>query len=1145
MSTRHYACVLAILLLFCGASAEAQFVFALPASNGQTSTAAAFTSTPFTPSGTFLANPAANIALETAIGSKFYIISNSASNTVIAVDNTFSSVRPLASLGQPATAAIITPDGRKLFVVAGGVFGFDTSSDTALFGGASSVSGAIDLAATLDGARILVLTNTSSGSGTLFAIDPNTGQSLGSVNLASFATGVSVAPNGLAYVSLQSAVAEIDPRSLTVRTQIQVSGRPGKLVYTADGKTGLAVNLTPFTGAAVFGFDLVNRNVSLSIPLSSFGNASTFDKVLPITNNRALVLSAQSQTLFDVTFSPLSVTTFAPSGVGGAATATISNDLATSNHPITQFVYYSSGTTLSRYDLSATLPSGQATLPAPEGALSFAAAAITGTPATILTYGDNQSVAASATSAPLVVRVVDALGRPLSNVPVTFSTTSGALLQTTSATTTADGFAQTAVTAPAVTGPVSVSVLAGGIATSFTVNVGTTSGGGGGGTGGLTIIAGQGQLVPDNSFTSFFGSSLTVQLKDAVGNPIPSSPITFTVTQGIGGLFGGNPTVVFTDANGIAKVDYQSGVAPVVPGYSTGVVTATSTSGSTVTFYITTVSNAVGATIQLTKPAPGTTLQGQAGTTLPGAVQAQVLSTSGGGIPFVSLGFINSPDDHTINPAAACAGPPLSDTSGIINCDLVPGGKVGTFQLFAFVGNADFKTFPSPITLTVTPGPPGVVTILQGNNQSGTPGTRLPVALLIQVTDAFGNILPGAPVTWKAVTPGVTISNIIATTDSNGKASVIATLGNSAGQQQVTATVGGITQTFTLTVNIPVAGIQLVSGNGQTAVTNAAFGAPLVVKVVNGANPPAPVQGATVTFSVTGSATLNPTSTTTDANGIASTAVQAGPNPGPITVTATSQGFSTVFNLTSRLPGPTGVSFLNGASFQPGIAPGVIATITGTGIATGVQGLVTADRVVGPLQNTLAGVSVTFNGINAPIYSVSNINGMEQVTVQVPFEIAPGTATVVINAAGGGTATINNVTIQSLSPGVFQLPGPGNFAVLVRPDGSFVSQDNPIRRGEVIRLYATGLGQVGPTPTSTNRVGVANQDVLASIVVGLNNQGVVFISARTLPGVVGVYEVAFQVPIDTATGPSQPIGLIVTDSAGNTFTAAGTFAPIQ
>src|SRR5205814_1264262 len=150
----------------------------------------------------------------------------------------------------------------------------------------------------------------------------------------------------------------------------------------------------------------------------------------------------------------------------------------------------------------------------------------------------------------------------------------------------------------------------------------------------------------------------------------------------------------------------------------------------------------------------------------------------------------------------------------------------------------------------------------------------------------------------------------------------------------------------------------------------------------------------------------------------------------------TSNGFTTTFSLTSRLPGPTNVNFLNGASFQPGIAPGVIATITGTGIAPGVVGLVTPGSIVGPLPTVLAGVSVIFNGTAAPIFSVSNISGLEQVTVQVPFEAGPGPVQVTINSAGGGSANFT-VTLQTLSPGVFQIPGLGSFAVLVRPDGSF------------------------------------------------------------------------------------------------------------
>lgn len=1146
MSTRHSAGVLAFVLLFSAVSAQAQYVFALPGSNGLTSTASVATANPFTPAGNFFATATASIALQTPAGNKFYVISNSGTNTVIAVDNAFASPRSIGSLGQQASAAIITPDGRKLFVVAGALFGFDTATDTPLFGGVSSAAGAVDLAASLDGSRILVLANTSAGS-TLFAVDPGTGQSLGSVSLPAFASAVSVAPNGLAYVSLQGGIAEVDPRTLSIRTQIPVTGRPGKLAYTGDGKIGVAVNQTPFTGTAVFGFDLINRLATISVPLASFGNISSVDKIFPLTTNRALVLSAQSQTLYDVTLSPPSANVFSPTGIGGAVAAVVSNDVPTPTHSITQFVYYTTAGTLYRYDLSTNTPSGTVSLAAPEGALSFVTGANTGAPASILTFGDNQAVAPSATSLPLVIRALDAQGKPLSNVPVTFSTTAtGAVLQTVSTNTTSDGYALTSVTAPATAGAIAISAVAAGASTSFTVNVGGTSGGGGGGGGsaaGLTIIAGQGQLLPDQSFTSFTGSSLIVQLKDAAGNPVSSSPITFTVTQGIGGLFGGSPTVVFTDANGQAKVDYQSGLAPVFPGFSQGIVVATDTAGDSVTFYLTTVSSLPGtggATSVLLAPNPGDILQGQAGQTIKGAFKVQVVANgSGQPIPNVTLNMTN-PLDASAAPAANCAGIPLSDNSGTVSCDLVLGGKVGTFQITPVVGY--FQTL-RPFNVTVTPGPPGVVQIIQGNNQSGKPGDRLPVALVIQVSDAFGNILPGVQVAWKAATSGVTISNIVAVTDANGRASVSATLGSIAGQQQVTATVAGITATFNLTVNIPVTGIQKVSGDAQTAIVNTAFGAPLVVRVVNAQGNP--VQGIAVTFQVTGgSATVANPATTSGSDGTASTTVQAGPNAGVITVVATSNGFTTTFSLSSRLPGPTNVAFLNGASFQPGIAPGVIATITGTGIAPGVQGLVTPGSIVGPLPIVLAGVSVSFNGTLAPIYSVSNVNGLEQVTVQVPFEAGTGTIPVTINSAGGGNATVN-VTLQSLSPGVFQIPGLGNFAVLVRPDGAFVTQDNPIRRGEVIRMYVTGLGQVGPTPTSTNRGGVPNQDVLASIVVGVNNQGIPLIAARTVPGLVGVYEVSFQVPANTATGPSQPLGLIVSDANGNTFTAPGTFAPIQ
>jgi hypothetical protein len=87
--------------------------------------------------------------------------------------------------------------------------------------------------------------------------------------------------------------------------------------------------------------------------------------------------------------------------------------------------------------------------------------------------------------------------------------------------------------------------------------------------------------------------------------------------------------------------------------------------------------------------------------------------------------------------------------------------------------------------------------------------------------------------------------------------------------------------------------IQIVSGNGQVQLVGQALASPLVVKVVNSSGNP--VQGATVTFSVaSGSATLSPTSATTDATGQAKTTVTLGSSPGNVQINASVGGTSLV-----------------------------------------------------------------------------------------------------------------------------------------------------------------------------------------------------------------------------------------------------------
>src|SRR5262249_44545042 len=152
-----------------------------------------------------------------------------------------------------------------------------------------------------------------------------------------------------------------------------------------------------------------------------------------------------------------------------------------------------------------------------------------------------------------------------------------------------------------------------------------------------------------------------------------------------------------------------------------------------------------------------------------------------------------------------------------------------------------------------------------------------------------------------------------------------------------------------------------VSGGNQSMVVGTQFPAPLIVKVVDPQGNA--VSGASVTFTISsGSASVGTPSATTDATGQASTTVTAGSTPGTIVIVAAAGSFSVSFTLSSHLPGPQNIVFVNGASFKlqhgcqmPGcVAPGEVVTVQGSGFATGVQGVVSGLNILGPLPTTLA-----------------------------------------------------------------------------------------------------------------------------------------------------------------------------------------------
>jgi uncharacterized protein (TIGR03437 family) len=479
----------------------------------------------------------------------------------------------------------------------------------------------------------------------------------------------------------------------------------------------------------------------------------------------------------------------------------------------------------------------------------------------------------------------------------------------------------------------------------------------------------------------------------------------------------------------------------------------------------------------------------------------------------------------------------LTNDQGIATCDLMITGRVGTTRMLLDIGGGVVSQ--RTILLQALPGDPGRLRSINGDNQAGDANAHLLAALTVVLDDGGGNILPAQTINWSVVSGSATLANQSTVTNSQGQATNTVRLGTIPGPIQIRATAVGGTQpsvTFNARLNVTLASLVKISGDTQTAFTNANFTQPIVVEVRDTRS--TAVSGQTVNFAVTGgSATLTANQVTTDSSGRALTQVRAGANAGPITITATVQGVAPVtFTLTAQLPGPVinALDVFNAASGERGaLVPGGVYILVGQGIAPDLRGCVEAAAVIGPWPTRLNGVEVQFGSTLAPILNVCNINNRQSVTFQVPVDLAPGGTVSAVIRVGTGSSTVNGIQVIDLQPGIFETTDLQNrtYAVAIRPNGSYVTPENPARYGEVIRIFITGAGPTTPV-FATGTTGVPNQNIVAGVIVGLNDSGVRLVSATYLEGMIGVYEVAFEIPQGTATGPTRPLGVLLVRSNG-------------
>jgi adhesin/invasin len=753
-----------------------------------------------------------------------------------------------------------------------------------------------------------------------------------------------------------------------------------------------------------------------------------------------------------------------------------------------------------------------------------------GTASSILATGGTpqSAIIQTAYGAPLQAAVADSLGNPLSGVPVVFtapaSGPSGLFGGQSTVTINTDGSGHAAVTltANSIAGTFAVTASSSAITGSALFNL-------------TNLPAGASSLSFVQQPTNVTSGQpifppVTVQVRDGSRNlmQVGGIPIVLSLSNGTGPLLGS--VVQLTNESGLATFGDLS-IGPV------GIKTLRAASGQQAPADSQPFEITAGAAASVAafsgSPQSTTVLQ-----PFRSELSAQVTDALGNPVSGVSVTF-TLPSGSGPNGTFGGATTVQTNANGIAPAPtLTANGTPGNFVVTA---TATGVSSPAVFTLTNLPqqsspivATPSTLAFGSGINQPAPPGQT------VQITAVAG-------VGWTASPSASWLSALPASGAGNGQITVSVNPaglapGTYTGSVGVTGSTGGstlvlVTYTITQAPALVITPPTLVFTTTSSTITPAAqtlqatstsrlisYSVSAQVSTPSGGNwlQVTPSQGqtaGTVTVSVnpaglsqgiySGSVLFKPVDTT--ANSVAA----------PVTlIVGCQQGGCTVE--------PNIISVVNGASFQPGSAPGEIMTIFGTNLSDAVY-----QAPSYPLPNTLGPTSVSVNGIPAPLFYAS--------PTQIDFQMPSGLPT------GGVSVAVNNGTLARqyelkasephisplvpVAPGLFETAG--NRAAALNGDLTPNSPATPIPAGGYVILYITGQGSVTPpvadgTAAPASPLSIINAPV--EVTIGGMSAQVAF--QGLAPGFAGLGQLNVIVPSGLTAG-DQPVFIAIHGSPSN------------
>jgi uncharacterized protein (TIGR03437 family) len=245
-------------------------------------------------------------------------------------------------------------------------------------------------------------------------------------------------------------------------------------------------------------------------------------------------------------------------------------------------------------------------------------------------------------------------------------------------------------------------------------------------------------------------------------------------------------------------------------------------------------------------------------------------------------------------------------------------------------------------------------------------------------------------------------------------------------------------------------------------------------------------------------------------------------------------------NAVSSAPFYTADSIVNSAGGVSGsYAPNTFITIYGQNLSFVTRAINSSDIAANTLPTALGGtgVRVLINALPAYLWYVSPT----QVFLLIPSFLTPGAATVQLEVNGVAGPEVQ-IMLNATAPGLFLNPD-GMTVIAQHLDYSLITADAPAHDGELIVLYAGGLGQTNPIVPSGQIPQVATEITDTSgFQVWLD--GVQVDPARIqyvglTPTYAGLYQINLLLPPDVPPNPEIRI------SAGDTISPGQRYLVLQ